>query len=61
MDIKQAVDARAAITLGKDMSWRDYCQVINLFINVNCSLRMHCFAFKGSVPNARHRQGPSNF
>jgi len=26
MDIKQAVDARAAITLGKDMTWRDYCQ-----------------------------------
>lgn len=26
MDIKQAVDARAALTLGKDMVFRDYAQ-----------------------------------
>lgn len=26
MDIKQAVDAKAALTLGKDMTFRDYAQ-----------------------------------
>ena len=27
MDIKQALDAKAALTLGKDMTFRDYAQV----------------------------------
>jgi len=26
MDIKQSINARAAVTLGKDMAWRDFAQ-----------------------------------
>ena len=62
MDIKQAVDANAALTLGKDMV-RTIFALLLFYTCIN--LYMYCIVgvprlCTGRLPHARYRQGPDH-
>lgn len=45
IDVRQAPGAVAAITLGKDMTWRDFTQVLERTSSLLCTAASHGVSF----------------